>query len=114
MPETLGNMCVICGNKGHVTDSRPRDGYTYRRRKCSGCGRKWSTVEIGLKSYEALRDQSADAIIEQLLLDDTSMETHEAVAYSLLARHYKRVAAHLSNIATAVRGRLEDLDFVYD
>jgi len=52
-----------------------------------------------------------DMLIEQLLLDASKMKTHEAVAYSLLARHYKRVAAHLANIATAVRGKVEDLDF---
>src|SRR5690606_1755206 len=37
-----------------------------------------------------------DAIIEQLLRDETNIETHEAVAYSLLARNYKRVADQLS------------------
>ncbi len=52
-----------------------------------------------------------DSIIEQLLRDDTSMHTHEAVAYSLLARHYKRVSSHLANICTAVVGNVEDLDF---
>lgn len=72
-----------------------------------------STAREALSAAKKIRAKS-DAIVEQLLLDETSIETHEAVAYSLLARHYKRVAAHLSNIATAVRGRLEDLDFVYD
>ena len=72
-----------------------------------------SGAKEALTAAKKIRAKS-DAIVEQLLLDDTSIETHEAVAYSLLARHYKRVAAHLSNIATAVRGRLEDLDFVYD
>ena len=43
--------------------------------------------------------------------DAASIETHEAVAYSLLARHYKRVSSHLANVATAVLGRIEDLDF---
>jgi phosphate transport system protein len=52
-----------------------------------------------------------DTIIEQLLRQEIPVQTHEAVAYSLLARHYKRVAAHLGNISTAVLGRLEDLDF---
>ncbi len=52
-----------------------------------------------------------DMITEQLLLDVASISTHEAVAYSLLARHYKRVAAHLANIASAVGGNIEDLDF---
>ncbi len=69
-----------------------------------------SQAKEAIAAAKKIRTKS-DGIIEQLLLDDTSIETHEAVAYSLLARHYKRVAAHLSNIATAVRGRLEDLDF---
>ncbi len=56
--------------------------------------------------------QICDEIIEELLADRDPIKTHEAVAYSLLARHYKRVAAHLTNIATAVLGKLEDLDFV--
>lgn len=52
-----------------------------------------------------------DDIIEKLLRDDTQTQTHEAVAYSLLSRHYKRVAGHLENIATAVLGQLDELDF---
>jgi phosphate transport system protein len=52
-----------------------------------------------------------DDIIEQLLKDRENIRTHEAVAYSLLARHYKRVAAHLANICTAVLGKVEKLDF---
>ncbi len=52
-----------------------------------------------------------DEIIESLLGDRERIKMHEAVAYSLLARHYKRVAAHLANISTAVMGRIEELDF---
>jgi len=52
-----------------------------------------------------------DLIIEQLLLDESGVQTHEAVAYSLLARHYKRVAAHISNICSALRGNVEELGF---
>ncbi|RFA31312.1 PhoU family transcriptional regulator [Alkalilimnicola ehrlichii] len=60
----------------------------------------------------ALRIRSrCDQLIEALFRDQNQIEFHEAVAYSLLARHYKRVAAHLANIATAVLGQLEDLDF---
>jgi phosphate uptake regulator len=52
-----------------------------------------------------------DEVIERLLQGRAAVKTHEAVAYSLLARHYKRVAAHLANISTAVLGRIEELDF---
>lgn len=55
--------------------------------------------------------QQCDWVIQELFADESEVEFHEAVAYSLLARHYKRVAAHLANIATAVLGQLEDLDF---
>lgn len=65
-------------------------------------------------TIEAARDIRArcDAIIEQLLRDDTTLHIYEAVAYSLLARHYKRVSSHLANICTAVSGDVEDLDFI--
>jgi phosphate transport system protein len=67
-------------------------------------------AKAAIKSADEIR-RRCDEIIAQLLGDQASIKTHEAVAYSLLARHYKRVAAHLANISTAVTGRIEDLDF---
>lgn len=55
-----------------------------------------------------------EQLIVDLLKEEQNIEFHEAVAYSLLARHYKRVASHLANVATAVTGDLEDLDFYPD
>ena len=52
-----------------------------------------------------------DKVITKLLNEETTMQTQDAVAYSLLARHYKRVAGHLENISTAVLGQLDELDF---
>jgi len=69
-----------------------------------------STAKDAIRKADSIADR-CDEIIEQLLHDSTEMATHESVAYSLLARHYKRVAAHLANIATAVFGKIEDLDF---
>ncbi|MCC5808970.1 MAG: PhoU family transcriptional regulator [Ectothiorhodospiraceae bacterium] len=65
------------------------------------------------KALSLTRDirRRCDTLIEELFRDEGQIEFHEAVAYSLLARHYKRVAAHLANIATAVMGELEELDF---
>ncbi|MCH7603796.1 MAG: PhoU family transcriptional regulator [Planctomycetes bacterium] len=63
-----------------------------------------------LKAADAIGDRCND-VIEHLLGDTDSIKTHEAVAYSLLARHYKRVSSHLANVSTAVLGRVEDLDF---
>lgn len=50
-------------------------------------------------------------IITALLSDAGSRGTAEMVAYSLLARHYKRVASHLGNICTAIVSDVEGLDF---
>ena len=69
-----------------------------------------SAARQAIEQAHELRTR-CDGVIEQLLRDTTSIQTHEAVAYSLLARHYKRVVAHLANIATAVVGSIEDLDF---
>ncbi len=67
-------------------------------------------AKTALKVADSIGDD-CDRVIEQLLGDQASIETHEAVAYSLLARHYKRVSSHLANVSTAVLGRIEDLDF---
>ncbi len=67
-------------------------------------------AKAALRSADAIGDD-CDRIVEQLLSDATSIETHEAVAYSLLARHYKRVSSHLANVATAVLGKVDELDF---
>ena len=63
-----------------------------------------------IAAADAIGDD-CDQVIEQLLGDQASIQTHEAVAYSLLARHYKRVSSHLANISTAVLGKVEQLDF---
>jgi len=63
-----------------------------------------------LREADAIGD-ACDDVINRLLHDSEAMTTHEAVAYSLLARHFKRVSSHLSNVTTAVLGRIEDLDF---
>ena len=67
-------------------------------------------AKSSIKAADRIRSE-CDAVEETLLRDRRTVETHSAVAYSLLARHYKRVASHLANIATAVFGRIEDLDF---
>ena len=69
-----------------------------------------AAAKDAIASADTIGDR-CDEVIEQLLVDTASIETHEAVAYSLLARHYKRASSHLANICTAVLGRIEDLDF---
>ena len=67
-------------------------------------------AKAAMKIADEIGDE-CDRVIEQLLCDKESIQTDEAVAYSLLARHYKRVSSHLSNVATAVLGKVEELDF---
>ncbi|MHC4562029.1 MAG: phosphate signaling complex PhoU family protein [Planctomycetota bacterium] len=57
--------------------------------------------------------KQTDLLIQQLLSLDNEGQfpADEAVAYVLLARHYKRVAAHLSNIATSVLSPIPTMDF---
>lgn len=63
-----------------------------------------------IKAADRIGNQ-CDALIEQLLGDKENIRVREGVAYSLLARHYKRVSSHLSNVCTAVLGKIELLDF---
>ncbi|MBS3734815.1 MAG: PhoU family transcriptional regulator [Phycisphaerae bacterium] len=52
-----------------------------------------------------------DVVIRQLLQVHGEMAPDEAVAYVLLARFYKRVAAHLANIATSVVSPVPMIDY---
>ncbi|HUT61358.1 MAG TPA: PhoU domain-containing protein [Phycisphaerae bacterium] len=63
-----------------------------------------------LRATASLSKQ-CDTIIQQLLSMERDFPADEAVAYVLLARHYKRVAGHLGNIATSVVSPVPMLDF---
>ena len=63
-----------------------------------------------LRKTDALSKQ-CDMIIQQLLSAEGDLPADEAVAYVLLARHYKRIEAHLSNIATSIVSPVPLLDF---
>jgi len=55
--------------------------------------------------------RKCDLLVQQLLTLRDAMPADEAVAYVLMARFYKRVAAHLGNIATSVVSPLPMLDY---
>lgn len=55
--------------------------------------------------------KECERIIRQLLTVQEQLAPDEAVAYVLMARHYKRVAAHLANIATSVVCPVPMLDY---
>ncbi len=63
-----------------------------------------------VQKLEAL-GKNCDMIIQQLLCTTGDIPAGEAVAYVLLARHYKRISSHLSNIATSVISPVPLLDF---
>jgi phosphate uptake regulator len=59
--------------------------------------------------YERKIVKKCDGIIEKLARDDISV--NEAVCFTLIARYFKRTAAHLANIATSVILPITDLDY---
>ncbi len=50
-----------------------------------------------------------DSIVEQIAKSNLSV--NEAVSFTLIARHFKRIVAHLVNIATSVILPISDLDY---
>lgn len=39
--------CPVChAFDGKITETRTRDGYIYRRRRCGKCGVRWTTREM--------------------------------------------------------------------
>lgn len=50
-----------------------------------------------------------DEILKKL--SSNNLKTNEAVCYTLIARYFKRISAHLANIGTSVILPVSDLDF---
>ncbi|MFH1645159.1 MAG: PhoU domain-containing protein [Candidatus Omnitrophota bacterium] len=59
--------------------------------------------------YEAKIVKKCDQIIEKA--SKSTLSVNEAVSFALIARYYKRLAAHLANIATSVIVPLDELDY---
>jgi phosphate uptake regulator len=59
--------------------------------------------------YERQITKKCDRIIEELAKSNFSV--NEAVCFTLTARYFKRLAAHLTNIATSVIVPISDLDY---
>ena len=55
--------------------------------------------------------KECNLIVQQLLCLDEELPAAEAVACALLARHYKRVEAHLTNITLSIISPVALLDF---
>lgn len=67
------------------------------------------TVAEGTFNSESRIAKKCDLIVEELAKSDLS--TNEAVCMVLIARHFKRIAAHLVNIATSVILPLDEIDY---
>ncbi len=61
----------------------------------------WRKVEFSPAEY---------LLIEKVAKGD-NLSTNEAVCFALTARYFKRITAHLSNIATSVVLPLSELDY---
>ncbi|MHC4641006.1 MAG: PhoU domain-containing protein [Planctomycetota bacterium] len=61
--------------------------------------------------YEHRIEIRCDRILKEIA--KSSLSVNEAVCLALMARHFKRIVAHLTNIATSVILPLSDLDY-YD
>ncbi|HCO92335.1 MAG TPA: hypothetical protein DIU00_00015 [Phycisphaerales bacterium] len=59
--------------------------------------------------YEKTIAKGCDKIVERLA--QSNLPVNQAVCFTLVARHFKRVVAHLVNIATSVVLPLSDLDY---
>lgn len=60
-------------------------------------------------AFEQRVAKGCDKIVERLAQSDLTV--NQAVCFTLIARHYKRIVAHLVNIATSVILPLQDLDY---
>ena len=60
-------------------------------------------------NYERKIVKRCDKIIEKL--SKSNLSVNEAVCFTLIARYFKRLAAHLANIATSVILPINELDY---
>lgn len=55
------SRCPKCKSRMvEIVNSRPREKYFYRQRKCIVCNEKYATVEISLEAYEANEKEKAE------------------------------------------------------
>jgi len=59
--------------------------------------------------YKTRIAKRCDQIIEKLA--DSNLSVNDSVCFTLMARYFKRITAHLTNIATSVILPLTDLDY---
>jgi phosphate uptake regulator len=67
------------------------------------------SIAAGSWDYERKIVKRCEEIIERAAKSDLSV--NEAVCFALIARYFKRLAAHLANIGTSVILPVSDLDY---
>ena len=89
-------------------------------------GRVDSLFDATIETFHSSDEKRARALLDEvgqvkercgeiertLLRDSHKYGTSDAVAYSLMARHFKRVGAHLGNICTAITGEVTQLGYL--
>ncbi len=70
-----------------------------------------SDEDKAAKTWDFQKDikKRCDGIIKNLA--ETTLSVNEAVCFTLMARYFKRISSHLTNIATSVILPLTDLDY---
>ena len=59
--------CPVCGADTKVIDSRPIEDGTRRRRQCLECDHRFTTVEIDVDYYDAMRPIDNEAVHKALV-----------------------------------------------
>lgn len=79
-------MMCTCGAPTIVRDSRPTgEGFIRRRRRCDGCGRRFTTLEIPVDDSE---DSSAkyNSVLRTYALLEAMTPDDRAAVYTIIRR----------------------------
>ncbi|GJM45003.1 MAG: phosphate transport system regulatory protein PhoU [Gemmatimonadota bacterium] len=74
---------------------------------------RYSDKEAAHSAIATARETMRRCEVEIAKIAKSDLETHDAVALVLAGRHYKRILAHLTNIATSVVMPADQIDY-YD
>jgi len=74
-----------------------------------------SDEDKAMKSWTYKKEIASrcEETLEKLAKESLSLSVNEAVCFALMARHFKRISSHLTNIATSVILPITELDY-YD
>lgn len=76
LPTTAGFLCSLCGARMGVIDSRSDGSAVYRRRECTGCSNRITTVETDLAGYDLAHRSDAEAALAEARRLVATIEGH--------------------------------------